>query len=101
MDSPPIDPAANGSPPEEERSDWKVVLQFFVVPLSLVAVLVSLFFALQLLRSRRPDPQATIDSLERYDGFLGAVVGDLKRWQAGYDLSILLRTQRPEESSRL
>jgi len=90
-------PGANGDPESDGRSDWKVVLQFFIVPLSLVAVLVTLFFALQLLRGRRVDPQATLESLGHYDGFLGALVGDLKRWQSGYDLSILLRTQNPEE----
>jgi HEAT repeat protein len=94
-------PAANPDPTSDDRSDWKVVLQFFIVPLSLVVVLVSLFFGLQLLRSRRPDPGETLASLEHYDGFLGAVVGDLKRWQSGYDLSILLRTQNPEDLSRM
>lgn len=94
-------PAANGEPAEETRSDWKVVAQFFIVPLSLVVVLVALFFALQLLRSRRLDPQETLSSLEHYEGFLGAFVGDLKRWQAGYDLSILLRTKDPEELHRM
>jgi HEAT repeat protein len=64
-------------------------------------VLVSLFFGLQILRSRRPDPRATLRSLERYDGFLGAVVGDLKRWQSGYDLSLLLRGQSPDDLRRM
>jgi len=101
MDSDESAPGSNGEPEAEARSDWKVVAQFFIVPLSLVVVLVALFFGLQLLRSRRLDPQETLSSLEHYEGFLGAFVGDLKRWQAGYDLSILLRTQDPEELRRM
>jgi HEAT repeat protein len=83
-------------PEEEEKSDLKVVLQFFVVPLVLVGVLVIVFFGLQFLRSRNPDPQATLESLEHYEGFLARVVGDLKRWQYGYDLSLLMRGEDPE-----
>jgi HEAT repeat protein len=101
MDTPKSAPDRAADPDTDQRSDWKVVMQFFIVPLSLVVVLVSLFFGLQLLRGRRPDPKETLASLERYDGFLGAVVGDLKRWQAGYDLSILLRTRSPEELGRM
>jgi hypothetical protein len=89
------------SPDVESKSDLKVVLQFFIVPLSLVAVLVSLFFGLQFLRQRRPNPEATLRSLQHYDGFLGAVVGDLKRWQSGYDLSLLLRAQSPDDLRRM
>ena len=89
------------SPEVESKSDLKVVLQFFIVPLSLVAVLVSLFFGLQFLRQRRPDPETTLRALQHYDGFLGAVVGDLKRWQSGYDLSLLLRAQSPEDLRRM
>jgi hypothetical protein len=75
----------------EEKSDLRVVMQFFIVPLVLVVVLVLVFFGMQILRSRRPDPEATLRSLQRYDGFLGSLVGDLKRWQYGYDLSLLMR----------
>jgi HEAT repeat protein len=75
----------------EEKSDLRVVLQFFIVPLALVAVLVSVFFGLQFLRGRTPDPRTTLGRLERYEGFLAAWIGDLKRWQHGYDLSVLLR----------
>src|SRR5258706_10514315 len=52
----------------DEKSDWKVVLRFFVVPLSLVAVLVSVFFGLQVLRSSRPDPAAPLGDLTRSGG---------------------------------
>ncbi|OLD66846.1 MAG: hypothetical protein AUI52_02135 [Acidobacteria bacterium 13_1_40CM_2_68_10] len=75
-----------------DRSDWKVVLQFFIVPLALVAVLVTVFFGLQVLRSRHPDPRTTLDDLESKGGFLLPWVGDPKRWQSGYDLSLLLRS---------
>ena len=75
----------------EEKSDWKVVLQFFIVPLGLVAVLVSVFFGLQVLRSRRPDPRATLDHLKGPSRFLLPWAGDPKRWQSGYDLSLLVR----------
>lgn len=75
----------------DEKSDLRVVMQFFIVPLVLVVVLVLVFFGMQILRSRRPDPEATLRSLQRYDGFLGSLVGDLKRWQSGYDLSLLMR----------
>lgn len=85
----------------EERSDLKVVLQFFIVPLALVAVLVSVFFGLQFLRARRPDPGATLKGLEKYEGFLGEWVGDLKRWQAGYDLSLLLRSGEAGDFDRI
>jgi HEAT repeat protein len=51
---------------------------------------------LQFLRSRNSDPQATLESLEQYEGFLARVVGDLKRWQYGYDLSLLMRGEDPE-----
>ncbi|HET6277242.1 MAG TPA: HEAT repeat domain-containing protein [Candidatus Polarisedimenticolia bacterium] len=76
---------------DEEKSDLRVVMQFFIVPLALVVVLVLVFFGMQILRSRRPDPEATLRSLQRYDGFLGSLVGDLKRWQYGYDFSLLMR----------
>ncbi len=81
---------------EDEKSDLKVVIQFFIVPLVLVAVLVLAFFGLQFLRSRSPDPRATLRSLEHYEGFLGRIVGDLKRWQYGYDLSLLMRGEDRE-----
>lgn len=76
----------------DQKGDWRVVLQFFVVPLALVAVLVTVFFGLQVLRSRRPDPRATLDDLKSTGGFLLPWVGDPKRWQSGYDLSLLLRS---------
>ncbi len=82
----------------DEKSDWKVVLRFFVVPLSLVAVLVSVFFGLQVLRSSRPDPAARLGDLTRSGGFFLPWAGDPKRWQSGYDLSLLLRT--PDGGSR-
>jgi hypothetical protein len=85
----------------DERTDLKVVLQFFIVPLALVAVLVSVFFGLQFLRARRPDPGATLRGLEKYEGFLGEWVGDLKRWQAGYDLSLLLRSGEAADFERV
>src|SRR6266704_4313304 len=78
--------------PEDEKGDWRVVLQFFLVPLALVAVLVTVFFGLQVLRSRRPDPRTTLDDLKSTRGFLLPWVGDPKRWQSGYDLSLLLRS---------
>jgi HEAT repeat protein len=77
---------------EDPKSDWRVVLQFFIVPLSLVAVLVSVFFGLQVLRSRRPDVRAALDELKSSRGFLLPWAGDPKRWQSGYDLSLLLRS---------
>jgi HEAT repeat protein len=78
-----------------------VVLQFFLVPLSLVVVLVALFFGLQLLRRHRPDPRATLRHLERYEGLLRRYVGDFKRWQSGYDLSLLLRSEDAAELRRI
>ena len=75
----------------DEKSDLRVVMQFFIVPLVLVLILVLFFFGLQIMRSRDPDVQATLRSLRSYDGFLSGVIGDLKRWQYGYDLSLLLR----------
>ena len=94
MTSRTIDPQQPRDPVEEnedEKSDLKVVLQFFIVPMVLVIVLVLAFFGLQFLRNRNPDPRATLRSLEHYEGFLGRIVGDLKRWQYGYDLSLLMR----------
>ncbi len=88
MEKQPLTPERHDS---EEKSDLRVVMQFFIVPLVLVAVLVLVFFGMQILRSRRPDPEATLRSLQRYDGFLGSLVGDLKRWQYGYDFSLLMR----------
>jgi HEAT repeat protein len=69
-----------------------VVLQFFIVPLGLVAVLVSVFFGLQVLRSRHPDPLATLGRLKGPSRFLLPWAGDPKRWQSGYDLSLLVRS---------
>lgn len=79
------------APEEVEKSDWRVVLQFFLVPLALVAVLVTVFFGLQVLRARHPDLRGTLDDLRSRGGFLLPWVGDPKRWQSGYDLSLLLR----------
>ena len=79
----------------DDRSDWKVVLQFFIVPLSLVTVLVTVFFGLQVLRSRHPDPRTTLNDLKGRRGFLLPWVGDPKRWQSGYDLSLLVRSGAP------
>jgi HEAT repeat protein len=84
--------SAAGGSDSGEKSDWKVVLQFFIVPLALVAVLVSVFFGLQVLRSRHPDPGTTLDDLKSTAGFVLPWVGDPKRWQSGYDLSLLLRS---------
>ena len=85
----------------DDRSDWKVVLQFFIVPLSLVAVLVSVFFGLQVLRSRHPDPQTALDDLKGNRSFLLPWVKDPKRWQAGYDFSLLLRSSAPGNAGTL
>jgi HEAT repeat protein len=93
--------AGDGGGEGDGRSDLKVVLQFFIVPLALVAVLVSVFFGLQFLRARRPDPGATLRGLEKYEGFLGEWVGDLKRWQSGYDLSLLLRSGAAADFDRV
>ena len=90
----PAPPAGTGG---EERSDWKVVLQFFLVPLSLVFVLVSVFFGLQVMRRHRPDTVSTLRSLRSYEGFMARYVGDVKRWQSGYDLSLLMRGEDPKQ----
>ncbi|HYS79007.1 MAG TPA: hypothetical protein VEO94_09220, partial [Candidatus Dormibacteraeota bacterium] len=84
-----------------DRGDWRVVLQFFIVPLSLVAVLVSVFFGLQVLRSRHPDPQTTLNDLKGRKRFLLPWVGDPKRWQSGYDFSLLLRSSTPGSAGTL
>jgi HEAT repeat protein len=96
--SQPNPPAAGET---DGRSDLRVVLQFFIVPLSLVVVLVSVFFGLQVLRSRRPDPGSALRSLESYDGLLARYVGDVKRWQSGYDLSLLLRAEDQAKLAQL
>ncbi len=88
-------------PDSDEKSDLRVVLQFFIVPLSLVAVLVLLFFGLQLVRSRTPDPATTLSSLQNYEGFLSSFVGDIKRWQYGYDLSLLMRGKDAQSLRRM
>lgn len=75
----------------DDKSDWKVVSQFFIVPLALVAVLVSVFFGLQVLRSSHPDPRATLRHLKGPSRFLLPWAGDPKRWQSGYDLSLAVR----------
>ena len=75
-----------------DKSDWKVVLQFFIVPLALVAVLVLVFFGLQVMRSHHPDRRATLEDLKDSRGFRLPWVGNPKRWQSGYDLSLLLRS---------
>lgn len=90
-----VAPGPARPPQSDERSDLKVVLQFFIVPLSLVVVLVSVFFGLQILRGRRPDSATTLRALEGYHGFLARYVGEVKRWQSGYDLSLLLRADDP------
>jgi len=89
---PPAVEVAPPVPEDGDKSDWKVVLQFFVVPLALVAVLVTVFFGLQVLRSRHPDARSTLVDLKSTGGFLLPWVGDPKRWQSGYDLSLLLRS---------
>lgn len=94
--SPMADDTSQAAPATtEEKSDWKVVLQFFLVPLSLVAVLVSVFFGLQVMRSQRPRIETALRSLQSYQGFLARYVGDVKRWQSGYDLSLLMRGDDP------
>jgi hypothetical protein len=90
-----VAPGPARPPQSDERSDLKVVLQFFIVPLSLVVVLVSVFFGLQILRGRPPDSATTLRALEEYHGFLARYVGEVKRWQSGYDLSLLLRADDP------
>ena len=80
----------------DEKSDLRVVLQFFIVPLALVAILVLVFFGMQFVRGRSPDPVATLRSLQSYEGLLSGLVGDLRRWQSGYDLSLLMRAQKDE-----
>ena len=92
---------AEPGPPDDGRKDWKVVLQFFLVPLSLVAVLVAVFFGLQTMRSHRPDSATALRSLARYEGFLARYVGEVKRWQSGYDLSLLLRGEDAAEACRI
>ena len=84
----------------DDKSDLKVVMQFFIVPLILVIVLVLVFFALQVVRSRRPDPGSVLRSLENYEGFMARIIGDPKRWQSGYDLSLLMRDKDAGEIRR-
>jgi HEAT repeat protein len=102
-DGPPVKGGAGppSDPTEDGRKDWKVVLQFFLVPLSLVAVLVAVFFGLQVMRSHRPDSATALRSLEHYEGFLARYVGEVKRWQSGYDLSLLLREKDAAEARRV
>lgn len=85
----------------DDKSDWKVVSQFFIVPLALVAVLVSVFFGLQVLRSRHPDPRATLRHLKGPSRFLLPWAGDPKRWQSGYDLSLAVRAGGSEGGTAL
>ncbi len=88
----PVEPAGpEAGHEDDEKSDLRVVMRFFIVPLALVVVLVLVFFGLQFVRDRRPDPRASLRSLEQYEGFLARFVGDLKRWQYGYDLSLMMR----------
>jgi len=101
-----LPPAASSPGPGTEaggdgRSDAKVVLQFFLVPLSLVVVLVTVFFGMQMLRRREPDPVATLRSLQSYQGFMARFVGNPKRWQSGYDLSLLLRGEEARDVAHL
>lgn len=97
--TPPSKPPAGAE--IDGRSDWKVVLQFFLVPLSLVLVLVSVFFGLQVMRRHRPDTASTLRSLRSYEGFMARYVGDVKRWQSGYDLSLLMRGEDPRELRKI
>ena len=85
----------------DDKSDWKVVSQFFIVPLGLVAVLVSVFFGLQVLRTRHPDARATLEHLKGPSRFLLPWVGDPKRWQSGYDLSLAVRAGGGEGGAAL
>ncbi len=102
LDKPSATKADRGIDPESDgRSDAKVVLQFFLVPLSLVLVLVTVFFGMQMLRRREPDPVATLRSLQSYQGFMARFVGNPKRWQSGYDLSLLMRGEEARDLARL
>lgn len=85
----------------DDKSDWKVVSQFFIVPLGLVAVLVSVFFGLQVLRSRHPDPRSTLEHLKGPSRFILPWAGDPKRWQSGYDLSLAVRAGGDEGGAAL
>ena len=85
----------------DDKSDWKVVSQFFIVPLGLVAVLVSVFFGLQVLRTRHPDARSTLEHLKGPSRFLLPWVGDPKRWQSGYDLSLAVRAGSGEGGEAL
>jgi HEAT repeat protein len=86
---------------EHEKSDLRVVLQYFIVPLALVIVLVLLFFGLQLARHRNADPREALEHLGGDEGFLTSLLGDPKRWQYGYDLSMLMRTEDEADLQRL
>lgn len=85
----------------DDKSDWKVVSQFFIVPLGLVAVLVSVFFGLQVLRTRHPDARSTLERLKGPSRFLLPWAGDPKRWQSGYDLSLAVRAGGGEGGAAL
>ncbi len=76
---------------EETRSDWQVVLQFFVIPLVVIAIGASIFFLFGML---------TQDSLTASDYLSQVRTGSkARRYQAAYELSKYLVYEKEEALS--
>src|SRR5262245_29922065 len=81
------EPAAEEAP--ERQSTPFLVLQFFVFPMSIVAVCVAVFVIFGLIASDQKSPREYLAEVRSGGGFF-----NVKRWQAAYALANALGTEK-------
>lgn len=86
---PILDPSRIPAPEPPRHSFSTVLVQFFLIPVGIVAACVAVFFGLRLIVGEAKTPDELLDEVRN-----GAVN---RRWQAAFELSQLLSQEKPPE----
>jgi HEAT repeat protein len=92
--APAGDAAGEAAAPERQTTPF-LVLQFFIFPMSIVAVCVVVFVVFGLVATGPKDPRAILAEVRTGGGLF-----NIKRWQAAYALANALESQQDLERAR-
>jgi HEAT repeat protein len=79
----------SGEPPEERQTTPFLVLQFFIFPMAIVAVCVTVFVVFGLISAEGKTPRAYLAEVRTGGGLF-----NIKRWQAAFALANALEAQK-------
>src|SRR5581483_9160414 len=88
-------PQDSSSPPPERQSAPFLVLQFFIFPMAIVVVCVTVFVIFGLISSETRTPREYLAEARAGGGMF-----NIKRWQAAYALASALQTPKDLEAAR-